>query len=77
VFLRFALDPWLQEAIFSSSHLHPDEVYQDMTRLPYVLKDVKEKLDNLPPETVVKDFVSRQMAALDDAAYNKVMRKSG
>jgi hypothetical protein len=45
VFLRFRLCSQLQEMIFASPCLKDDEVYQDMARIPYVVKDIEEKLN--------------------------------
>jgi hypothetical protein len=45
VFLRFKLRPELQSLLFSSKCLKEGEVYQDIARMPYIIADVLERLE--------------------------------
>jgi hypothetical protein len=76
VFLRFQLHPKLQELLFTSGCLKKDEVYQDMARMPYVVKDVLRRAAPASNPKVVQSFVRRQMKALSDKeAYEKAQLK--
>lgn len=46
IFLRFKWHPKLQRQIFSSPHLKEDETYQNIKRLPRILKDVLSSMEN-------------------------------
>ena len=51
VFLRFEFHPRLQEMLFASTCLKPNEVYQDIARIPYIVEDVVAHLPGAEPKS--------------------------